>query len=261
MLNQRIAAFASAAVLSLSLVACGSQSQTNETAEASKAETTQTESAEDKQAATETTTAVAIGDASAESTKIAVTNKLGEDITAFAMRPSGETTWGKNLLKQNEIIKKDSKVQLGIAADEQAESYDLQLKGTSGKQVEIKDVDLASMSELSLMAEGTKGYVTYKTVDGEEGTTKESASNDKKSTNEENESTSDSGTTTQSDNYTYEEPVVENYDDAAPAEAAPEPVVEAAPEPVVEAAPEPVVEAAPEQTADDCTRDNIILDV
>ncbi len=157
---KKFVSITTAAMLSLTLIACsGQEPATDTTAEPQTAESAKTEDAATTQdataetAAAQTTAATAIGDTSSTATKVKITNGLGSDITSFAMKNVKSTSWGKNQLKDNEVIPSGASVDLGIAADDDASAYDLQLIDANGKEIEIKDVALATMSEAKLQVE------------------------------------------------------------------------------------------------------------
>ena len=273
---KKFVSITTAAMLSLTLIACSGQEpatdttaepQTAESAKTEEAATTQDAKAEKvEKAAAQTTAATAIGDTSSTATKVKITNGLGSDITSFAMKNVKSTSWGKNQLKDNEVIPSGASVDLGIAADDDASAYDLQLIDANGKEIEIKDVALATMSEAKLQVENGVGYVTYKDLNGVEGSTKsagaEASSGDDASTaktTSDNSYDASTDAASADDNDSYQEPTYEG-DNAQSEPVAEEYYAEPAPS-YEEAYVEPVVEEAPAQAADDCTRDNIVLDV
>lgn len=254
---KKLIAVSSAAMLSLTLVACGGGQE----AKTDSASTAQTEATEDtassktdanatktEEAKAEPVSATAIGVTSPDAIKVKVTNSLGKDISGIALRKSGETAWGENLLKENEIVKDKGTVELGIAADADIQVYDIQLTDVDGGTVEIAGLTLPTMTAVTLGVDAGNGFATYTDTDGNEGSTKATESDVTFDETQDLVAPQD----TEEDTYyepTYEEPVYYEEDYSDPGYY---------PE---ESYSEPVADAAPEQTADDCTADNIILDV
>ena len=179
---KKLIALSSAAMLSLTLVACGGgQEPQTDSASTAKTETTGDAGSKTDANATETgdvkvepVSATAIGVTSPDAIKVKVTNSLGKDISGIALRKSGETAWGENLLKENEIVKDKGTVELGIAADADIQVYDIQLTDVDGGTVEIAGLALPTMTAVTLGADAGTGYATYTDVDGNEGSTKAS---------------------------------------------------------------------------------------
>ena len=249
---KKISAIAAAAMLSFSLVACAQESTTDTSA--TQAEATEEEAAtqdasaeadaQTVEATAEPSVATAIGETAPDAVKIKVSNAIGKDITSFAMRRSGETEWGQNLLQENEVIKSEGTVELGIAADEDAEAYDMQLTDVDGSVVEVPGLALKAMSEVTLCVDEGVGYATFLDLDGNEGSTKAA-----------DESADLLAAPQDTSEETYVEPTYyeETYTEPTYYE-------ETYTEPTYT---EPTYEetyTAPEQSADDCTRDNIVLE-
>ena len=250
-MRKKLSAIAAAAMLSFSLVACaqGSTTDASDTqAEATEEEaTTQDASVEEDAQAVEATVepsvATTIGETAPDAVKIKVSNAIGKDITGFAMRRAGETEWGQNLLQENEVIKSEGTVELGIAADDAAESYDLQLTDVDGSVVEVTGLALKGMSEVTLCVDEGVGYATFLDLDGNEGSTKAA------------DESADLAAPQDTSEEAYVEPTYyeETYTEPTYYE-------ETYTEPTYT---EPTYEetyTAPEQSADDCTRDNIVLE-
>lgn len=265
----RIVCAGSALALSVALAACGGGESTSASTAASAQESTVAEQATESvtsatsisatQEASTKTAATSIGDASDDAYTVTMTNGLGSDITSFSMRGTGETSWGNNLLKVNEVIKKGDKVKLGFVPSDEVATYDFVAVLSDGTNVQFEGVALDDASVITLKAEGATGIVEFGEDDSYgsgEGTTAQSDSTtgNAQGTSTTNDVTYDDGT--------YVAPVSEDvvveetYAEEAP--AVEEPVYEAPVEEVVVY--EPVAEAPVEQTADDCTRDNIIIE-
>ena len=299
-MKRKLIGITSAAMLSLTLIACSEQPATIEepvaevvteqqsTAPATPATSGTTESKAGP------TVATAIGATTEDAFKVQVTSAFKNNLVFFAIRHTGDTEWGANLLSVNQVIKSKGTVVLGIAADDMAEAYDVKVRNINGTNVEFANVALTQMSAVTLHPEKTDGkwvgYVSFVGLDGSEGTTKQAEGDAAASDNASTQSTSDAttspsdasntsnGSTAQSQSYTepssgettyeqptyeqpsYEEPTYEQptYEEPAYEEPATEQPTYEEPTYV-----EPVAEPAheePAQSADDCTRDNVIVE-
>ena len=262
--GSKLVAGVCAALLAVSLGACGGQDQSAQStaseseASAQAEQDTTTETALDASVAKETTgkamTPAAIGETGSEATVVKLTNGLDKDVTSFKMRIVGEEAWGDDLLKEGESIPGKKSVTLGFVTEDEAASFDILVKDADGAEVEVDGLGLSSMSELTLLAEDGVGYATYKDADGNEGTTQaDGAQAGEVVAPQDSEAAPTSDGYDASETYdetTYSAPVVEeNYSEPVVEETYSEPVVET------------IVDSAPEQSADDCTRDNIVLDI
>ena len=273
-MTNKIALFSTAVLLSASLVACGSQGSTSQSASVeaqSKSEVTQnasTQSAENSSnssasAASADDSGRVIGETSGEAAKATISNGLESDITSICMRASGGDSWGKNLLKQGEKIKKGDKATLGFKKSDENKEHDFLVKTADGNEVEFSAILLEAGASLTLeLGDDGMGLVTVAGVAA--GTATESSAQKNAVSADESQGQSDAVVHTDT-TYASEEP---SYSVDTPSETVTEtvsePVVEqTVSEPAAEQATveQPATEAAPEQSADDCTRDNIVLDV
>ena len=248
-----VIAGACAALLSVTLVACGSnqpEDTANTQQQVAQTEPAATVDEKEQSSAPQTTNATSIGESGSEATKVEVINGLKSDVTSFKMRSSADTSWGAELLKSGETIKSNGMVELGFVNKDDVDSYDIVVVDVNGTKVEVAGLDLASIAELKIQVDANgSGYATFKGTDGSTGTTEQKQ-----------DGGSDDGAVAAATNEQNQSDEAYSNDYAEPV-SSPEPVetyVEVAPEPVVEVAPEP---ETPAQTADDCTRDNVVLDI
>ena len=182
-MKRKLIGITSAAMLSLTLIACGGQSATTEEP-AANAATEQQSTTPAAPAATEVTeskaqptVAMAISATTEDAFKVQVTSGFNRDIAAFSLRHAGDAEWGANLLGENQVIKSKGTVVLGIAADDMAEAYDMKVTNVNGTSVEFANVALTQMSAVTLHPEKGNGkwvgYVSFVGLDGSEGTTKQ----------------------------------------------------------------------------------------
>lgn len=160
-MTNKIALFSTAVLLSASLVACGSQGSTSQSASVeaqSKSEVTQnasTQSAENSSnssasAASADDSGRVIGETSGEAAKATISNGLESDITSICMRALGGDSWGKNLLKQGEKIKKGDKATLGFKKSDENKEHDFLVKTADGNEVEFSAILLEAGASLTL---------------------------------------------------------------------------------------------------------------
>lgn len=115
-----------------------------------------------------------IGEAGEDTVAVLVDNGLGDTITAFSVRETGEETYPASLLADEVTIAADETAQLNYAAAEGA-TYDLAITCESGAVVEVANVPLTELEQFAVHFEDEVGFFTYTDADGNEFSTKEDA--------------------------------------------------------------------------------------
>lgn len=115
-----------------------------------------------------------VGEAGDDTTAVLVDNGLGEAITAFSVRETGDEAYPASLLADEVTVAADETVQLNYAAAEGA-TYDLALTSESGQVVEVANVPLAELEQFAVHFEDEVGFFTYTDAEGTEHSTKEDA--------------------------------------------------------------------------------------
>ena len=156
--------------LSASLVACGAQSSSTSSTSAQTQSTAQEQSKED--AKDKTATPAVIGEKGSDALKTKVTNALDKDISSFKIRKAGDKDWAE-LLKEGEVIKAKSTVELGIAPGEKDLSFDVLVKYADNSQAEVDALKIGTLSLIALNVENGVGFATFTDADGKEGTTRQ----------------------------------------------------------------------------------------
>ncbi len=173
--------------LMLGLAACGSSPSEPDTSDSqNQAQESQTDSTVGGEPQKSTKSATVIGDRSENAKTAVMRNALGEDIASFMMRKMGESSWGPNLLKANEAIRRDESVDLRYASDNDGIAYEFSIALQDGRKVQMGRINLDMMRELTLYIEDGVGYVTYKTESGVEGSTKQGVSTTQRNNANEN---------------------------------------------------------------------------
>lgn len=154
------AALAPALVLSFALAGCVAPSSTQGTS-------SDTASADSSSQTGDTTSS----QTSSSVVNVEVKNETGHDVSSLAFRPAGASEYETTHTFEGFEIKNGASTTISfmpvLTSGKPAEAYDILVKTTDGAVMEMPNVALASLAELTLKFEGSTGYVEY--VDSDSG--------------------------------------------------------------------------------------------
>ena len=140
------------------LTGCGSDDQAA-TSEAATSEAAESSSA----AAVEIAEgAIVIGDATADSDSLLVTNEMGVDITSVTITTVGSQTGAKTLDIQGGVWPNGQKAQIFYGKGSSLSSHEVKVTYDGGEYT-LHNLPLGSIDEATLRTDGTYAYLSYST--------------------------------------------------------------------------------------------------
>ena len=108
---------------------------------------------------------------------VLVTNALAKNVTSFAIRESGSTSYGQNLIGSDVVFDAGEEDRLSFtpASEDLTALYDVRLTLEDGTEYEFIEIPLANAKSLSFNYADDVAFVDYVLSDDTEGSTKDAA--------------------------------------------------------------------------------------